>query len=55
MFCSNRKVLESRSSVDDERIVFLESQLKEAKFTAEDADRKYEEVTTVMCCVFNLF
>jgi len=29
---------------DDERITFLEQQLKEAKYIAEDADRKYEEV-----------
>jgi len=31
---------------DDERITFLETQLKEAKYTAEDADRKYEEVSS---------
>ena len=42
--CRNRKVLECRSAADDERIVFLEAQLKEAKYTAEDADRRYEEV-----------
>jgi len=40
----NRKALESRSLADDERITFLETQLKEAKYIAEDADRKYDEV-----------
>jgi len=40
-----RKVLESRSLADDERIDTLEQQLKEAKYIAEDADRKYDEVT----------
>ena len=41
----NRKALESRSLADDERITFLETQLKEAKYIAEDADRKYDEVS----------
>jgi len=41
----NRKALESRSLADDERITFLETQLKEAKYISEDADRKYDEVT----------
>ncbi len=40
-----RKALESRSLADDERIDTLEQQLKEAKYIAEDADRKYDEVT----------
>ena len=39
-----RKALESRSLADDEKIDALESQLKEAKFIAEDADHKYDEV-----------
>ena len=39
-------MLESRSLADEERITFLETQLKEAKYTAEDADRKYEEVSS---------
>ena len=38
-------MLESRSLADDERIDALEEQLKEAKYIAEDADRKYDEVT----------
>jgi len=40
----DRKVLETQSLAGDERITFLETQLKEAKYAAEDADRKYEEV-----------
>lgn len=43
-----RKALESRSLADDERIEFLEAQLKEAKFISEDADRKYDEVTRLL-------
>lgn len=39
-----RKVLESRSFADDERIDALEGQLKEARYIAEDTDRKYDEV-----------
>lgn len=39
-----RKVLESRSFADDERIDALEAQLKEARYIAEDTDRKYDEV-----------
>ena len=48
--CRNRKSLQCRSSVDDERITLLESQLKEAKYVAEDADRKCEEVSTSSHC-----
>ena len=36
--------MESRHLQDDERIDQLEEQLKTAKFMAEDADRKYDEV-----------
>ena len=47
-FCYNqtsmRKVFETRSIADDERSEGLESQLKEAKLAAEEADRKYDEV-----------
>lgn len=39
-----RKVLESRSMSDEERMEALENQLKEARFLAEEADRKYDEV-----------
>jgi len=41
----DRKSLESRSLSDDDRITFLETRLKDAKYAAEDADRKYEEVS----------
>ena len=47
----HRKALESRSSADDERVTFWEIQLKEAKYSAEDADRKYEEVRLVAAIV----
>ena len=40
-----RKVLENRSLSDEERMDALENQLKEARFLAEEADRKYDEVT----------
>ncbi|CAH8469548.1 unnamed protein product [Schistosoma turkestanicum] len=38
-----RKDLEIRSIADDERLNQLEDQQKEAKYIAEDADRKYDE------------
>lgn len=44
LYNRGRKVLESRSLADDERIDGLEAQLKEAKYIAEDAERKYDEV-----------
>jgi tropomyosin 1 len=40
-----RKVLENRSISDEERMEALENQLKEARFLAEEADRKYDEVS----------
>ena len=43
-FFSMRKVLENRSLSDEERMEALENQLKEARFLAEEADRKYDEV-----------
>jgi tropomyosin 1 len=39
-----RKVLENRSLADEERMDALENQLKEARFLAEEADKKYDEV-----------
>lgn len=45
---SARKVLETRSMTDDSRISQLEEELKEAKWIAEDADRKYDEVPICM-------
>lgn len=52
--CSARKVLENRSLADEERMDALENQLKEARFLAEEADKKYDEVdkssiTWVVC------
>lgn len=44
MINRGRKVLESRSLADDERLDTIEAQLKEAKYIAEDAERKYDEV-----------
>ena len=47
-----RKVLENRSLSDEERMEALENQLKEARFLAEEADRKYDEVRGARtCCV----
>uniref|UniRef100_A0A0A9ZG91 Tropomyosin n=1 Tax=Lygus hesperus TaxID=30085 RepID=A0A0A9ZG91_LYGHE len=38
-----RKILENRSLADEERMDALENQLKEARFLAEEADKKYDE------------
>ena len=38
------KALEGRSLADEEKMEFLETQLKEAKYISEDADSKYDEV-----------
>ena len=40
-----RKTLEARGILDDERITTLEKQLAEAQMIAEDADRRYDEVS----------
>jgi hypothetical protein len=44
LFTSARKILENRSLADEERMDALENQLKEARFLAEEADKKYDEV-----------
>lgn len=44
LWYSQRKVLENRSLADEERMDALENQLKEARFLAEEADKKYDEV-----------
>lgn len=44
LWSSARKVLENRSLADEERMDALENQLKEARFLAEEADKKYDEV-----------
>jgi hypothetical protein len=46
-----RKVLENRSISDEERMEALENQLKEARFLAEEADRKYDEVINRLICL----
>lgn len=43
------KVIENRAMKDEERMELQELQLKEAKHIAEEADRKYEEVSTQRC------
>ena len=43
--CRARKILESKGLADEERMDALENQLKEARFMAEEADKKYDEVT----------
>lgn len=43
-----RKVLENRSLADEERMDALENQLKEARFLAEEADKKYDEVLKIL-------
>lgn len=44
-FFRGMKVIESRALKDEEKMEIQEIQLKEAKHIAEDADRKYEEVS----------
>lgn len=39
------KVIENRALKDEEKMELQEIQLKEAKHIAEEADRKYEEVS----------
>ena len=48
-------MLESRSVADDDRIDQLESQVKNAKYVAEEADRKYDEVNARLQHVISLF
>merc|ERR1719369_2250262 len=46
-----RKVLENRPLADEERMDALENQLKESRFLAEEADRKYDEVARKLAMV----
>ncbi|XP_063993047.1 tropomyosin-2 isoform X19 [Diachasmimorpha longicaudata] len=48
---SARKILENRSLADEERMDALENQLKEARFLAEEADKKYDEVARKLAMV----
>lgn len=43
------KVIENRALKDEEKMELQEIQLKEAKHIAEEADRKYEEVSFLQC------
>jgi tropomyosin-1 len=40
-----RKALENKNNMEDDRVGILEAQLAQAKLIAEEADKKYEEVT----------
>lgn len=42
------KVIENRALKDEEKMELQEIQLKEAKHIAEEADRKYEEVSFLL-------
>jgi hypothetical protein len=44
-----KKVLQNRSEEDEKRMLQLEEQLKDARNHAEDADKKYEEVSQESC------
>ncbi len=55
--CSARKLCENRSIIDEERMDALENQLKEAKFMASEADKKFDEVcraVSILGCNYNL-
>jgi len=40
-----RKALENKANMEDDRVAVLETQLSQAKQIAEEADKKYEEVS----------
>ena len=49
-------MLENRSLADEERMDALENQLKEARFLAEEADKKYDEVNdSVLLTLLNRY
>lgn len=43
--CRDKKGIENRALQNEEKMGLLESHLREAKLSVEDADRKYDEVT----------
>lgn len=45
-YTSIRKALENRTNMEDDRVAILEAQVAQAKLIAEEADKKYEEVTS---------
>jgi len=42
-----RKALENKTNMEDDRVAVLETQLTQAKLIAEEADKKYEEVSLI--------
>lgn len=48
-------MIENRALKDEEKMEVQEIQLKEAKNIAEDADRKYEEVSELPAPTFSLY
>jgi tropomyosin-1 len=48
-------VLENKSNMEDDRVAILEAQLAQAKLIAEEADKKYEEVSSSVVVVFALW
>lgn len=48
-----RKMLEHRNTTDSERMKGLEAQLKEARNAADEADKKYDEVSDDL--IFKIF
>ena len=44
----SRRTLESRQNMDDDKISTLEEELRKAKSAAIEAERNYEEVSTVL-------
>lgn len=53
--CRGMKVIENRALKDEEKMELQEIQLKEAKHIAEEADRKYEEVSCLRSAIFPEF
>ena len=49
-----RKALENRTTLDDDKIEMLEHMVKEATEAANDSERKYEEVRTILVFWGNL-
>ncbi len=47
-------MLENKSNMEDDRVAILEAQLAQAKLIAEEADKKYEEVSWSVVVVFAL-
>lgn len=48
IFLRIRKALENRTNMEDDRISLLETQLGQARLIAEESDKKYEEVSSLI-------